>query len=62
MRCELCEKNEATVHLTQVWGDESQKMDLCEACAKANGVNDPTGFSLAALMEKAKNKNRPGED
>jgi protein arginine kinase activator len=27
-----------------------QKVDLCEECAKAKGVNDPAGFSLADLL------------
>jgi protein arginine kinase activator len=27
-----------------------QKLDLCEDCAKAKGVNDPAGFALADLM------------
>jgi protein arginine kinase activator len=27
-----------------------QKLDLCEDCAKAKGVNDPGGFALADLM------------
>jgi protein arginine kinase activator len=27
-----------------------QKLDLCEECAKAKGVNDPGGFALADLM------------
>jgi protein arginine kinase activator len=27
-----------------------QKLDLCEDCAKAKGVNDPTSFAMADLM------------
>jgi protein arginine kinase activator len=27
-----------------------QTIDLCEACSKAKGVDDPTGFSLASLL------------
>jgi protein arginine kinase activator len=27
-----------------------QKLDLCDDCAKAKGVNDPAGFALADLM------------
>ena len=27
-----------------------QKVDLCEACSKEKGVDDPTGFSLADLL------------
>src|ERR1039457_1835278 len=27
-----------------------QKLDLCEDCAKAKGINDPTSFAMADLM------------
>ncbi|HZT22604.1 MAG TPA: UvrB/UvrC motif-containing protein [Verrucomicrobiae bacterium] len=47
MICSICKEKPATVHLTQIVGDKMQKLDLCEACAKAKGLNDPTGFSLA---------------
>jgi len=50
MTCCVCKEKEATVHLTQIAGDKVQKVDLCEACAKHKGVNDPTGFSLADLL------------
>jgi protein arginine kinase activator len=51
MVCDICKKNEATVHLTQiVEGNKLQKADLCEGCAKEKGVQDPTGFSLADLL------------
>jgi protein arginine kinase activator len=51
MLCDICKKNEATVHLTQiVEGNKLQKADLCEVCAKEKGVQDPTGFSLADLL------------
>lgn len=46
----LCKQKEAKVHLSQVIGDKMQKFDLCEECAKAKGVNDPVGFSLADLL------------
>ncbi|MGH8024728.1 MAG: UvrB/UvrC motif-containing protein, partial [Limisphaerales bacterium] len=35
---------------TQIVGEKMQKLDLCEECAKAKGVNDPAGFALADLM------------
>lgn len=38
------------MHLTQIVGDKMQKLDLCEECAKAKGVNDPTSFAMADLM------------
>jgi protein arginine kinase activator len=50
MLCCVCKEKEATVHYTQIAGDKIQKVDLCEACAKSKGVNDPMGFSLADLL------------
>lgn len=51
MQCDVCNKNKATVHLTQIGeGGKVHKVDLCEACAKEKGVQDPTGFSLADLL------------
>ena len=47
MQCTICKEKPATVHLTQIVGDKMQKLDLCEDCAKAKGINDPTSFSLA---------------
>jgi len=29
---------------------KTKKVDLCETCSKAKGVDDPTGFSLADLL------------
>jgi protein arginine kinase activator len=41
----------AKVHLTQIVQDgKTKKVDLCEECSKAKGVDDPTGFSLADLL------------
>ncbi|MDR3377866.1 MAG: UvrB/UvrC motif-containing protein [Verrucomicrobiae bacterium] len=50
MQCCVCKEKPATVHLTQIVGDKMQKLDLCEDCAKAKGVNDPTSFAMADLM------------
>jgi protein arginine kinase activator len=50
MQCCVCKEKAATVHLTQIVGEKMQKLDLCEDCAKAKGVNDPTSFAMADLM------------
>ena len=50
MLCNVCEKNEAKVHLTQMVEGKIRKVDLCEACAKEKGIDDPTGFSLADVL------------
>jgi len=50
MLCDICKKNVATVHLTQMIEGKTKKVDLCENCSKEKGVDDPTGFSLADLL------------
>jgi protein arginine kinase activator len=50
MLCDICKKNVATVHLTQMVEGKTKKVDLCETCSKEKGVDDPTGFSLADLL------------
>ena len=50
MLCDICKQNVATVHLTQMIDGKTKKIDLCETCSKAKGVDDPTGFSLADLL------------
>jgi protein arginine kinase activator len=52
LKCDLCSKP-ATVHLTQIVNNKVHKVDLCEDCAQAKGVTDPSGFSLADLLLKA---------
>lgn len=49
MLCEICKKAEATIHFTQIVEGKALKLDLCEACAKAQGVTE-AGFSLAELF------------
>lgn len=50
MQCDVCHTKEATVFLTQIVDGKMQKVNLCEACSKEKGVNDPTGFALADLL------------
>jgi protein arginine kinase activator len=65
MLCCICKQKEAKVHLTQIAGDKVQKVDLCEDCAKAKGVHDPTGFLLSDLLlglGSAQELTSPAED
>lgn len=50
MLCDICKQNVATVFLTQMVSGKTKKVDMCEACSKAKGVDDPAGFSLADLL------------
>jgi protein arginine kinase activator len=61
LKCDLCPKP-ATVHLTQIVNNKIHKVDLCEACAQAKGVTDPSGFSLADLLLKASLNPEPTGD
>src|ERR1043165_83393 len=49
MLCDICKKNEATVHLTQIIENKMLKVDLCDGCSKTKGIQETTGFSLADL-------------
>ena len=53
MTCDLCSKNEATVHLTEVINEETRELHLCEPCAKEKGaeaVEQPFAGGLAELL------------
>jgi protein arginine kinase activator len=50
MICDICKKNDATVHLTQIVNGKMMKVELCESCSKEKGVQEAAGFSLADLL------------
>jgi protein arginine kinase activator len=50
MQCQVCKKAQAKVHYTQIHENQVKKVDLCEACAKEKGINDPAAFALADLV------------
>src|SRR6188508_3763020 len=50
MLCDVCKCNDATVFLTQILEGKMHKVNLCDACSKEKGVQDPTAFALADLL------------
>jgi len=38
MRCQVCNENEATIHLTEIVEGMRHEMHLCEVCASEQGV------------------------
>jgi protein arginine kinase activator len=50
MQCDVCKTKEAEVFLTQIVEGKIQKVNLCKACSKERGVDDPTGFALTELL------------
>lgn len=51
MQCDVCKQKKATVFLTQIVKGEMQKVNVCEGCAKDNGITDPMGFLLAETLK-----------
>ena len=55
MQCQNCHQNEATVHVTQIVDGQVAKFHLCEACAKAKGVELPAQpMDLGGMLENLK--------
>ncbi len=44
MQCQACHKNRATVHLTEISGDQKKEIHLCEECAREKGVGAKTSL------------------
>lgn len=64
MKCDVCQEQDATVHLTQVLDGSVKKLHLCEGCAAGSGVDIHNPVSIADLfigLNKAKGPSRePG--
>jgi len=59
MLCQDCQKNEATIHLTQIVGNDTSVLDLCAECATRRGFENPLknapfplGDFLTSMVEK----------
>ena len=55
MLCEICNKNEATIHIQEIVGGKKKSLHLCSVCAAAKqqgGGMDLGPFDLAGLLYK----------
>jgi len=50
MLCDICGKNPATVHLTEIIDNNMTELHLCEECAQKKGVQMESHFGLADLL------------
>lgn len=50
MLCDVCNKREATVHLTEIVNDKVMKLHLCEECAREKGAEMEEHFGLSDLL------------
>ncbi|MFH0840168.1 MAG: UvrB/UvrC motif-containing protein [Candidatus Omnitrophota bacterium] len=61
MLCDICGKNEATVHLTEIINEQMTKLHLCEECAKKKSAEMEEHFGLADLLAGLANLDTPVE-
>ena len=72
MICEVCKKNDATIHITKVVNGEKYEFNVCEKCAKEKAdlnFSEQADFTstftfqniLSGIMDYIGNKNQPQE-
>ena len=50
MLCDICAKNPATVHLTEIVDDQMTELHLCEECARQKSIQMEQQFGLSDLL------------
>jgi len=50
MHCQICKKNEATIHLTEISDGLRTEMHLCEYCAAEEGIAVKSQLSINELL------------
>ncbi len=65
MICQICNKNQATVHLTEIQDNRTSELHVCMACAQQKGLApqpDPKKFSVGELGAKVYDSMATGEE
>jgi len=60
VKCEICGKNEASVHFTQIRDEQKKEMHLCKECAKSKGFHNPLDDVPFPLAEFLTSMVKPG--
>ncbi len=52
MLCEICHKNEATIHMQEIHGGEKKSLNICSECAASHKIvgSDVDGLNLAEML------------
>jgi protein arginine kinase activator len=50
MLCDDCRKNEASIHIRKMMGEQVEKVNLCSDCARARGLDQKVEKDLAKLV------------
>ncbi len=62
MRCQICKKNEATIHLTEITQGKRTEVHLCAHCAQQQGITVKTQMPLNELLNSLLASQPEGEE
>lgn len=61
MLCDICGKNPATVHLTEIVDDQMNELHLCEECARQKSSQMEQQFGLSDLLAGIADFEKPAQ-
>ena len=62
MLCDICGKNQATVHLTEIIDEQMNELHLCEECARTKSAAMEQQFGLSDLLAGMADFEKPNKD
>ncbi|MBU1124584.1 MAG: UvrB/UvrC motif-containing protein [Candidatus Omnitrophica bacterium] len=62
MVCDLCGKNAATVHLTEIIDEQMTELHLCEECARQKSAQMEQQFGLSDLLAGMTDTEKPAKE
>lgn len=62
MLCDICAKNQATVHLTEIIDDQMNELHLCEECARQKSEQMEQQFGLSDLLAGMAEFEKPSQE
>jgi len=62
MLCNICNKNPATVHLTEIVDNQMNELHLCEECARQKSAQMESQFGLSDLLAGLTEFGKPVKD
>ena len=62
MLCDVCKKNPATVHLTEIIDEQMNELHLCEDCARHKSAAMEQQFGLSDLLAGMADFEKPNKD
>lgn len=62
MLCDICNKNPATVHLTEIIDEQMNELHLCEECARQKSMQMEQQFGLSDLLAGLAEFEQPAQE